>query len=304
MHVVPVRRHRALVGLALWLATLAAILGASAAWVDHDLLSAARWTRTSRRLIDRRPVRRAVSGFVVSRAFGAAGIDAALAHVLPAVAAGAVESRLHGAAGAAAGSVLSSPGGRRAWGDANRQAVSGLVRAVDRRGPPRGVSLQLTPLLGDIVQGIAADPVVRAIPGASAVISLHAPDAGRLRLLSAAQVSSIAPGVRAVRVLSWALPLAALALLLAALLLARGWRAVALTRAGSALLVAGGVLLGARALAQYALADTLVGSATDRAAVRVAWLTATLGLRTEAIFLLVAGAIVGLGSCLVRLILR
>jgi hypothetical protein len=286
------RPHRALVDLLLLVTIVATIAGAGARWVDTQLLEPPHWTRTSERLIADPAVREAVSQFSVARAFGAAGIDAALSRVLGATLAGVAQRELRRAADGVAGAVLSGNGGRRAWRDANRQAVSGLLVAVDHPRRHLGVSLQLTPLLDDIVAAIARDPVVRAIPGSSTVLSAATPDAGRLQILTPAQVRRTRIGVGVVRVLGWALPFGALALVLLVVALARGWRTTALRRVGYALLIAGGVVLGGRALTQYPLADAIVSTATDRAAVRATWLIATGRLWVESIGLLVAGAVV------------
>ena len=296
------RSHRAPADLLLLVATLATITAAGAWFLDTQLLSTRRWTQTSGRLIADPAVRRAVSAFAVRHAF--TGVDAELARVLPGPVATVAERELHRAAGGAADSVLSSEGGRRAWRDANREAVSGLLAAVDH--PRRGetVSLQLTPLVDDIVSGVARDPVVRAIPGSSSLLSGATPDAGRLVILTPVQVRHARIGVRVVRILSWALPLCALALFLLLVAVARSWRAIAVSRIGYALLIAGAVVLGLRAGLRFPLAAAVVHSGAERAAVRAAWLIATVGLRSEAIGLLVAGGVLAVASWLARALRR
>jgi hypothetical protein len=296
------RSHRAPADLLLLVATLATIAAAGARFLDAQMLSPQRWTQTSGRLIADPAIRRAISTYAVRHAF--AGVDAGLSRGLPGAVATAAERELHRAAGDAADSVLSSAGGRRAWRDANREAVSGLLAAVDHPRSGETVSLQLTPLLDDIVSGVSQDPVVRAIPGSSKVLSGATPDAGRLIILTPAQVRTARIGVRVVRILAWALPLGALVLFALAVAVARGWRVIALSRIGYALLIAGGVVLGLRAGLQFPLADAVVHSGADRAAVRAAWLIATVSLRSQAIGLLVAGGILAGASWLVRAIAR
>jgi hypothetical protein len=55
-----------------------------------------------------------------------------------------------------------------------------------------------------------------------------------------------------------------------------------------------------RTLIRYPLADGVVSSATDRAAVRATWLISSGQLRVEAIGLLVVGAVVVVASWLAR----
>jgi hypothetical protein len=105
-------------------------------------------------------------------------------------------------------------------------------------------------------------------------------------------------------VLSWALPALALALFVFSLLLASGWRLIALSSIGYRLLVAGGVVLLVRVLLRSVVADAVVGSGIDRAGVRAAWMIGSSTLRTEGIWLLIAGAVVAGGSWALRLLAR
>jgi hypothetical protein len=300
----PLRPHRALVTLILTLATLATIGAAGARWIDTQLLDPGQWTQTSGRLIANPDVRRAISGFAVRSTFRSTGIDSAVDRVLPGAAAGPAKGALHSAAGHASASLLSTGPGRRTWRTANRQAVSGLLTAVDHPERNRGVVLNLSPLLRDIVSSVAGSSVARAIPGGGELLSQPARGAGRLVVLRPDQVRQVRGAVRTVRTLSWALPVIALGLYALGLLLAVGWRLPALSAIGLRLLVAGAVVLGARAALEYALADLSVHSATDRAAVRAAWLIGSSTLRSEAIWLLVGGAVVAAGSWVLRLATR
>lgn len=298
-----VRPMRPLVTLLLTLATLATILGAGARWIDHQVLEPGRWARTSEQFVRNPQVRRAIADFSVRRAFGS-GIDSAIDRALPAAVADRVTETLHGAAGTTARGLLRSGPGRRVWREANREAVAGLNRAVDHPRRNEGLVLNLTPLLRELVRSIAGSTVARAIPGSSQVLSLGSPDAGRLVVLSPAQVADLRPAIRTVRLLSWALPALALALFLLSLLIALGWRTVALSAIGYRLLIAGGIVLVARVLLRSVVADAVVGSGVDRAGVRAAWMIGTTTLRTEGIWLLVAGAVVVLASWLLRILTR
>ena len=290
--------------MALILATLATIGGAAARWIDRQALSTPAWTATSGRLIADPPVRRAISTYAVDQALGAAGIDGALERVLPGSLASSARTSLRRAAVGLSDGLLAGGVGRRLWTTANRQAQSRLLAAVDHPRRHAGVTLDLASLLHELLRSLADSTVARAIPGSAQVLDVHSPHAGRLVLLGPGQVSTLRPGVRAVRTLSWALPVAALALFALALAVARGRRAVALSRIGYALVVAGAVVLAGRALAQYGLADGLVSSSTDRAAVRAAWLIATDQLRGTGEAILIAGGVVALVGLSWRLLRR
>jgi hypothetical protein len=298
------RPHRLLVALLLALATVTAIGSIAARWSTGQLLSRPGWGSTSHRLIADGRVRRAVASFAVDQAFGAAGIDETLSRVLPAGLARSIESRLHRAGADAADAVLSSRPGREAFQRASRQAQGDLIAAVDAPGARRSVVLDLTPLLRDVVGAVAGTSLVRAIPGSSALLSVHSTTAGRLVVLRPGQLQGLRTGVRAARTLSWALPAITLALFALALLLGYGWRARVLSQIGYALVLAGAAALALRAGLQYPLSTSLVGSAGDRPAVRDAWMIGTSDARSLAILVLGAGAVLAVASWGLRAVSR
>jgi len=298
------RPNRLLVGLLLSLATWVAVAAIGARWTDDQLLSRTGWASTSHRLIADRHVRRAIAGFSVDRAFGAAGIDAELSRVLPGSLAGEAKQRLHQAGTGAADAVLSTRAGRRAWQNASVAAQSDLLAAVNSPGGRRAVVLNLSPLLSQVVGAVAGSAAAKAIPGSSQVLTVRSPTAGRLVVLRPHQLRGLRTGVSTARTLAWALPVIALGLYALVLLLAYGWRARALSRIGYSLAVAGAIALALRDVLQYPLSAVFVSSSTDRTAVRAAWLIATSDARSLAIEVLIAGAVVALVSWVLRAVSR
>jgi hypothetical protein len=294
------RPHRLLVGLLLSLATWTAVASIGARWIDDQLLSRPAWASTSHRLIADRQVRRAIASFAVDQAFGAAGIDAEISRLLPGGLASTAERRLHRVAASAADRVLSSRAGRSAWQRASDQAQSDLLAAIDSLGARRSVVLNLSPLLRDIVDGVAGSTAARAIPGSSQLLTVRSRTAGRLVLLRPGQLRTLRTGVRTARTLGWALAVITLGLYALALLLGYGWRARVLSRIGYSLAAAGAIALPLRYLLQYPLAALFVSSSADRTAVRAAWLIGTSDARTLAIEVLIAGAVVAVISWVLR----
>jgi len=290
------RPHRLLVGLLLSLATWVAVAAIGARWMDDQLLSRSGWASTSHRLIADRHVRRAIAGFSVDQAFGAAGIDAELSRVLPGSVAGAAKQRLRSAATTAADTVLSTRAGRRAWQRATDQAQSDLLAAVDSPNQRRAVVLNLSPLLSDIVGSVAGSAAARAIPGSSQVLTVRSPTAGRLVVLRPHRLRGLRTGVSTARTLAWALPVIALGLYALVLLLAIGWRARALSRIGYSLAAAGAIALALRYVLQYPLSAVFVSSSSDRTAVRAAWLIGTSDARSLGLEVLIAGGVIAVVS--------
>src|SRR5579875_2016170 len=268
----PLRPHRFLVGLLLTLATWTGVASIGARSVDDQLLSRPGWTSTSHRLIENRQVRRAIARFSADRAYGAAGIDA----------------------------VLSSRAGRRAWQRASDQAQSDLLTAIDSPGARRSVVLNLSPLLRDIVDGVAGSAAARAIPGSSQLLAVRSSTAGRLVVLRPRQLRPLRTGVSTARTLGWALPAITLGLYALALLLGYGWRARVLSRIGYSLAAAGALALALRYLLQYPLSAVFVSSGSARSAVRAAWMIGTGDARTLALEVIIAGAVIAVLSWLLR----
>jgi hypothetical protein len=293
-----------LVAMATLLAVLAMIAGAGARWIDRQILSTPRWTATSSHLIADPPVRRAIAHYLVDQTFAGSGIDSALTHVLPGSLAGRADSGLRDAASGLSASALATGPGRRVWRDANRQAQSQLLHAVDHPRPGQRVVLNLTPLLHDVVRELLGTSVAQAIPGGAQLLQTQTAGAGKLVVLKPKALSGLRGAVRVTRFLSWALFVAALALLAFGLLMSRARLPVSLSRAGYAIALAGAVVLAARALLAHPLADLAVGSSTNRAAVHDAWLIGSTQLRDTGIELLIIGAVVAVGSWVVRALTR
>jgi hypothetical protein len=293
-----------LVAMATLLAVLAMIAGAGARWIDRQILSTPRWTATSTHLIADPPVRRAIARYLVDQTFAGSGIDQALAHVLPGALAGSADNGLRNAASGLSARALGTGPGRRVWRDANRQAQSQLLHAVDHPRPGQRVVLNLTPLLHDVVRELLGTKVAQAIPGSDQLLQTQTAGAGKLVVLKPGALSALRGVVRVTRFLSWALFVAALALLAFGLLMSRARLMVSLSRAGYAIALAGAVVIAARYFVQFPLASLAVDSGTARAAVRGAWLIGTTQLRDTGIELLIAGAVVAVGSWVARAVTR
>lgn len=288
-------RHRArpLVALLLILGSAAAFVGSFAVWLDRQALSDAGWTRTSSDLIANRTIRSAIADDAVQELLAAARVPQTLRSVLPdPVAAQALET-LRGLGRRLASGILASRTARAVWRTANRQAHRELMAILDRRHHTNArVSLNLTPLLGDLVTALDASAPVRALPGGGQrLLHVGSPRAGELPVLRADQVRPARAAVNAVQGLSVALPLAAVVLFAMAVAIAGGWRSIATRRAGYCLLAVGAVVLVARRLLAPALADALVASSADRRAADAAWMISTSELRDVAVAILIAGAV-------------
>jgi len=278
---------------------VAAFAGSFAVWLDRQALSDAGWARTSSHLIANQQIRDALGDYAVRELLTAAHVPGTVRSLLPEPIAAQVLTTLRGLGRRLAASILASAPARTVWGRANRQAHHELMAILDRRAAGNvRVSLNLTPLLGDLVKALYASAPVQALPGGQRLFDVGCAGAGELPVLRGDQVRRVRAVVNAVRGLSVVLSVAAAALFAAAVAVAVGWRRVVLRRAGYCLIAVGALVLVLRWLGGPALADTLVAasSASTQGAVRAAWTIATSELRDTAVAVLLAGAVcVGLG---------
>jgi hypothetical protein len=286
------------------LAVLATLAGAGARWIDQQILSTPHWTSTSTHLISDPPVRRAIARFLVDQTFAGSGIDQALRRVLPGSLADRADSGLRNAASGFSDAALGTGVGRRVWRDANRQAQGQLLDAVDHPRPGQRVVLNLTPLLHDVVRELVGTSVAREIPGSDQLLQSQTAGAGKLVVLGPGALSDLRASVKLTRFLSWALFVAALALFAFAVLVSRAALLASISRVGYAIALSGGIVLVGRWLVQYPLASLAVDSGTNRAAVRGAWLIGSSQLRDTGIVILVVGAVVAVGSWVLRAVTR
>jgi hypothetical protein len=291
------RPRRPVVALLLVLGSLATLTSSFAWWLDRQALSTGGWQTTSSQLIASPQVRRAVGTFAVDELLRRTNAAQQLHALLPAAVADPLLRRLRSLGRRLAAGILAGRPARVVWNTANRQAHRDLLRILDRGGTRGEVTLNLEPLLEDLVRALHANALVRALPGGGTqLFALGSPRAGAIPILSAEQVGEARAAVNAVRGLSILLAVAAVVLLASAVLVARGWRAVVVVRIGVCLILVGAAVLVGRAVVAPALADALVSSSTYRPAARAAWTIGTTELRDTAVAILIAGGALLIGG--------
>jgi hypothetical protein len=290
------RPRRRLVIVLLVLGSVAALGGSFALWLNRQALSPSGWQTTSSELIANPQIRRGVGTFAVSELFARTNVAGVLHSALPPAVAQQALRTLRSLGLRLAAGILASRPARVAWNRANRVAHRQLLAILDHGGRRGEVTLNLTPLLAQLIHALEASAPVRAVPGGGQLFTVGSPRAGAVPILSADQIAHARAVVKAIRGLSVVLLVAAAVLLAAAVASARGWRSIAVRRVGYCLLVVGAVVLVARALLAPALANALVSGTTYRQAADAAWTTATTELRDIAIAMLVGGALLVLAG--------
>jgi hypothetical protein len=286
------RSRRALVTLLLVLGSATALAGCFALWLDRQALSPSGWQTTSSQLIANPQIRRTLGTFAVDELLRQTNAAKELRALLPAAIADPLLDRLRSLGLRLAGGILATRPARVVWNAANRQAHRDLLRILERGGTRGEVTLNLEPLLADLVRALHADPLVQALPGGGKqLFALGSPNAAAIPILSAHQVDKARAVVNAIRGLSILLTAAAVGLFGVAVAIARGWRVAAVRRVGICLTLVGALVLVLRAVIAPQLANALVADATYRPAARAAWTISTTELRDMAIGMIVVGAL-------------
>lgn len=281
--------HRWLVRSLIGIATVIGVVAIFAVWANRQLLNTDGWTTTSAKLIESPPIREAVSGYATEQIYANVDVAGELRSSLPtqlkplaAPAAGALRSVVQKGVSLA----LERPFVQDLWRSANEVAHAEFVKLIENKGTvvklPGGgtVVLDLRPLV--------AQAAARVGVPASAVEKIP-PKAAEIQVVKSKQLQALQTAVNVLRNLAIALPLLTLFLYGLAVYLARGRRPHTLIAVGSALIIAGAVVLIARSLIGKAVVNSLASTESVRPAAEAAWSIST-GILVE-----VAGAVIFVG---------
>jgi hypothetical protein len=259
-------------------ATILAVVSIFAVWANRQALNADNWADTSSALLENPEIRTQMSGYLVDQVYENVDVSAAIGDRLPA--------RFKSLAGPAAGALrdpaqqtmdraLARPRLQQAWKEANRLTAQQFINIAEGKSAAvtssgNAVILDLRVLVTDLATRIGLPrSVADKIP----------PGAGRIKIMSSSDVSTVQNGVAALRGLAAVLPALAIAMLALAVYLAPGRRRQTLLFAGLDLMAAGlVVLLARRALGGY-IVDSLTSTAAVKPAADAAWSIATQMLR-------------------------
>jgi hypothetical protein len=289
------KRRRWLVWTLIVIAAIIAFTACLTVWAKRQALDPDNWANTSAQLLADDEIRGAVSTYLVDQLFSNVDVAAQLSARLPenlkpiaAPLAGALEQ----AAFRTADAILARPRVQQLWKAANRRAVTAFTDLLDgeTRGPvgveQNELILDLRPLVNRLADEIGINP------------GRLKPDAGRIVVLQSDQIDTARRTVRAIRFLTVFFGLVVLALLAAAVWLAKGWRRVALRSVGLALLIVGVLVLVVRRVAGNQVVDALAGGGPNEKAANHAWFIATGLMRSLALALVVYGALIVIAAWL------
>jgi len=252
-------------------ATVLLLAGSLFEWSKDELLDSNTVAAVGGRLLEDSRVRNAVSLYLVDELYREVDVAAKLRASLPSKYRSVAEpasAAIRLEAPAAVAYVLRLPFVVSVWDSVVAVAQRDLLKFVN--GDPStkiGIYLALRPLLLELAARIGIERQVAA--------SLPA-DAARLPLLSGERIGELRQGMALVRQLAIDVPVAAVVLFAAALVVSRGRRREVLRSIGVAVALAGGTLLAVRPLAGPIVVDWVAGSnALAQSVESDAWRTLT-----------------------------
>ena len=282
------RGRRWLVRAIVAVATLVAVLAIFAVWANRQVLDADNWAKTSSELLEEPEIRSQVAAFLVDQAYAQIDVAGELAAALPPrldPLAGPVSNALRGFAERRTNRLLSRPKVQEAWEQANRLTAQQFIAIAE--GDSRAVTLAGNAVVLDL--RVVLTELVRLLGAPGKLIRKIPPDAGRIRIMSADEVSTLQNGVGALRGMSAVLPGVSVALFALAVLLSAGRRRRTLMSAGFGFIAAGAIVLIGRNLGGGYITDALAPTASVVPAVDAAWAIGTDMLRDVAQAAIVMG---------------
>jgi hypothetical protein len=250
------------VGALLVVATLVAILGMTAIWVQRQVLDREEWVETSVDLLEDEDVREALGVYLIDEVYANVDVAGELEQRLPdrlqplaEPAAGA----LRRAAEENAGELLGTAAATELWRRANERAHDVFDRVL---GEDSGeVTLDLQPLIEQAAErGGLVGRAAEALPE----------DAGQLQVLRPDQLETAQTAVKVLRPLAIVLLLLAIALYVIAVLLSADRRRTTVY-VGLAILFAALAVLTVRRVGGTAVVETLAQAPDSEPAVAATW---------------------------------
>ena len=291
----PLSRKRA---IAVWslvaLATLLLLISSLTVWVKRQALDTNAWTDASGKLLADDEVRGALSIYLVNTLYSNVDVTARVRQALPPQRSGlapVISGALREFSERAANQLLASPRAQALWEQVNRRAHKNLI-AVLNGDDVRRFSTENGTVVFDV------SPLVKRLGNRLGISAKLPPDAGKITILKADQLSAAQNAFKAIKALTVFLVLVVLGLYALAIYLAHGHRRRIFLATAVSFALVGLLLLLVRRLTGDWIVDSLVKTDTGKPAGRTVWAIATQLLYAEGYALILYGAIGVIGAWL------
>jgi len=270
------------------LACVIALLAALNVWVKRQALNTNNFTSASSQLVENPDIRNAISVYLVNQLYQNVDVGKAIEDKLPPVAkplAPTVASALQPALIRSTDTLLGRPRVQQAFENAVRRAHELFIAVLDGKhdllvSTNGNVVLDLRPILEQLVNqtGIGGR-LLEQLP----------PDAGQITVMKGDQLGTARKGVKVIRAMSYFLLFLVLALVAAAMYIARGRRRTILFATGVGIVISGLIILIVHRLAGSYVVDALTKNPDAKKPVTAVWAIETQLLRNVGINAIIYG---------------
>jgi hypothetical protein len=270
------------------LAAIIALVAALNVWVKRQALNTDNFTSASAQLLEDDDIRNAISVYVVNQIYENVDVSQALEERLPPATkplAPTIAGALQPALVRTTDTILGRPRIQQAWENAVRRAHELFIAVLDGKhgvlvSTNGNVVLDLRPILEQVVNQTGfGERILQRLP----------PDAGQITVMQGNQLETARKGVKVVRAMSYFLLFLVLALIAAAMYIARGRRRTMLFAAGASFVIVGLIVLLVHRLAGSYLVDALTNNPDAKKPVTAVWSIETQLLRNVGINVVIFG---------------
>ena len=264
------RARRIWVRVLLFLAALLTVISIFAVLANRQVLNANHWSDTSTALLQNDAIRTQLSTYLVDQVYANVNVSAQLSSALPPrlqPLAGPISGGLRNLADKAAFEILSRPAVQSAWRAANKLTAQQFINIVEGKSKlvqlnGNAVFVDLRPIIGDLASQI----------GLPASLTDKIPsDAGRLKVMTSDQISTVQNGVDLLKGIAIVAPIVALLLFALAVYLYTGRRRHTLWIIGIDLAIAGLLVIIVRNFAGHQIVGSLVKDDAVKPAAQATW---------------------------------
>jgi len=272
------------------LAALITFLAALNIWVKRQALSTNNFTDASSQLLENDEIRQAISVYIVNQIYDNVDVSQALEERLPPATkplAPTIAAALQPALVRTTDTLLGRPRVQQSFETAVRSAHRLFIAVLDGKrqllvSTNGNVVLNLRPILEEVVnQTGIGERVLQKLP----------PDAGTITVMQGNQLDTARKSVKLIRATSYFLLFLVLALIAAAMWIARGRRRTMLLAAGASLVIVGLIILVVHRLAGAYIVDALTNNPDAKKPVNAVWAIETQLLRNVGINTVIYGVL-------------
>jgi hypothetical protein len=272
------------------LATIIALVAALNIWVKRQALDTNNFTNASSQLIENDDIRNAISVYLVNQLYENVDVAQALEQKLPPATkplAAPLASALQPALVRSTDTLLGRPRVQQAFENSVRRAHQLFIAVLDGKhgvlvSTNGNVVLNLRPILVQLVDQTGIG---------SRLLEQLPPDAGQITVMKGNQLDTARKTVKVIRAMSYFLLFLVLALIAAAIWIARGRRRTMLFAAGVGFVVVGLIVLVVHRLAGTYIVDALTNNPDAKDPVTAVWAIQTQLLRNVGVNAIIYGVL-------------